>query len=134
VHVSFEYPFLTSADTPSSDNRALTSLHVGQNGTPKTEMMKIMDIAMQMDSMKILCEVSVKDKALTELDVSGKNLGREGALVVAQYLDGNEALTKLTFGDKPVVNMTTEMTEASFSGKLESYEAQIVAAFLPKCT
>jgi hypothetical protein len=44
------------------------------------------------------------------------------------------ALTKLTFGDKRVVTMTTEMTEANFSGKLESYEAQIVAAFLPKCT
>jgi hypothetical protein len=44
------------------------------------------------------------------------------------------ALTKLTFGDKQVVTMTTEMTEANFTGKLESYEAQIVAAFLPKCT
>jgi hypothetical protein len=44
------------------------------------------------------------------------------------------ALVKLTFGDKQVVTMTTEMTEANFSGKLKSYEAQIVAAFLPKCT
>jgi hypothetical protein len=44
------------------------------------------------------------------------------------------ALTKLMFGDKQVVTMTTEMTEANFSGKLKSYEAQIVAAFLPKCT
>jgi hypothetical protein len=44
------------------------------------------------------------------------------------------ALTKLTFGDKQVVTMTTEMTEADFSGKLESHEALIVAAFLPKCT
>jgi hypothetical protein len=30
--------------------------------------------------------------------------------------------------------MTTDMTEGNFSGKLESYEVQIVAAFLPKCT
>jgi hypothetical protein len=44
------------------------------------------------------------------------------------------ALTKLMFGGKQVVTMTTEITEANFSGKLESYEAQIVAAFLPKCT
>jgi hypothetical protein len=44
------------------------------------------------------------------------------------------ALTTLTFGDKQVVTMTTEMTEANFSGKLESYEARIVTAFLPKCT
>jgi hypothetical protein len=44
-------------------------------------------------------------------------------------------MSKLTFGDKQqVVTMTTDMTEANFSGKLKSYEAQIVAAFLPKCT
>jgi hypothetical protein len=45
----------------------------------------------------------------------------------------NRALMKLTFGDKQVVIMTTEMTEANFSGKLKGYEAQIVAAFLPTC-
>jgi hypothetical protein len=44
------------------------------------------------------------------------------------------ALTKLTFGEKQVVTMTTMMTEANFGGKLKSYEAQIVAAFLTKCT
>jgi hypothetical protein len=43
------------------------------------------------------------------------------------------ALTELIFGGKRVVTMTTEMTEANFSGKLEAYEAPIVAAFLPKC-
>jgi hypothetical protein len=45
-------------------------------------------------------------------------------------------MTSLTFGGKQVVTMTTKMTEANFSGKLEhhSCEAQIVAAFLPKCT
>jgi hypothetical protein len=47
-----------------------------------------------MDSMKILCEIPFKDKTLTELDVSGKDLDIEGALVVAEYLDGNRALTK----------------------------------------
>jgi hypothetical protein len=46
----------------------------------------------------------------------------------------NRAISKLTFGDKQTVTMTTEMREANFSGKLESHEAQIVAAFLPKCT
>jgi hypothetical protein len=44
------------------------------------------------------------------------------------------AISTLTFGDRQAVAMTTEMTEANFSGKLYSYEAQIVAAFLPKCT
>jgi hypothetical protein len=38
------------------------------------------------------------------------------------------------FGDRQVVTMTTEMTAANFSGKLDSHDAQIIAAFLPKCT
>jgi Ran GTPase-activating protein (RanGAP) involved in mRNA processing and transport len=79
----------------------LTSLHVGQNNIPKwgqgvwKETREIMAIAMRMDSMKILCEIPFKDKTLTELDVSGKILGKEGALVVAEYLDGNGAMTSL---------------------------------------
>ena len=44
------------------------------------------------------------------------------------------ALSSFTFGDKQAVTMTTLMTAANFSGKLKSHEAQIVAAFLPKCT
>jgi Ran GTPase-activating protein (RanGAP) involved in mRNA processing and transport len=52
-----------------------------------------MAIAMRMDNMKVLCEVPFKDKALTELDISRKTLGKEGVLVVAEYLDGNRALS-----------------------------------------
>jgi Ran GTPase-activating protein (RanGAP) involved in mRNA processing and transport len=74
---------------------ALTSLHVKQNGIPQREMREIIAIAMRMDSMKILCEVPFKDKTLIELDVSGKNLGTEGALVIAEYLDGNRTLSSL---------------------------------------
>jgi hypothetical protein len=46
-------------------------------------------------------------------------------------------MSKLTFGVKQVVTMTTEMTEANFSGKLRfqwEAHAEIIAAFLPKCT
>jgi hypothetical protein len=57
-----------------------------------------------------------------------------GVAALATAIPDMGALTKLTFGDKQVVTMTAEMTEANFSRKLESYEAQIVAAFLPKCT
>jgi hypothetical protein len=73
----------------------LTSLHIGENHIPEKEIREIMAIAMGMDSMKILCEVPFKDKTPTELDISGKNLGMEGILVVAEYLDGNRALTSL---------------------------------------
>jgi hypothetical protein len=100
-----------------SDNRALTSLHVGQNAIPTEEMREIMATAMHMDSMKILCEVPFKDKTLTELDISGKNLGPEGAVVVAEYLDGNGGMTRLNLA----------------SNNLGIEGATIIAAFLPKC-
>jgi hypothetical protein len=80
-----------------SDKGAMSSLHVGMNSIPEKEMKEIITIAMRKDSMKILCEVPIKDKTLTELDISGKDLGMEGALVVAEYLDGNGALTSLNF-------------------------------------
>jgi Ran GTPase-activating protein (RanGAP) involved in mRNA processing and transport len=81
------------------DNKALTSLHVGKNNIPEKEMKEIMAIAMRMDSIKALCEVPFKDKTLTELDVSGKNLGMEGVLLVAEYLDGNGALSVLNLAE-----------------------------------
>jgi Ran GTPase-activating protein (RanGAP) involved in mRNA processing and transport len=73
---------------------AMTSLHVGMNAIPEKEMKEITVIAMSKDNMKLLCEVPIKDKTLTELDVSGKSLGTEGALVVAEYLRDNGAMTK----------------------------------------
>ena len=42
-------------------------------------------------------------------------------------------MATITFGDKEAVTMTTTMTAADLSGKLYPWEAQIVAAFLPKC-
>jgi hypothetical protein len=99
-------PSWCETDIPkiSSNNRALTSLHVGRNKIPEKEMREIMAIAVHMDSMKILCEVPFKDKALTALDVSGKNLGMEGALVVAEYLDGNRtgAMTSLNLANNHI--------------------------------
>jgi Leucine-rich repeat (LRR) protein len=80
-------------------NGALSSLHVGSNGIPEKEMREIIDIAANKESMKMLCEVPFKDKTITALDVSGKNLGKEGALVVAEYLDGNGALTDLNISN-----------------------------------
>jgi hypothetical protein len=87
------------------DNGALTNLHVGQNGITQKEMGEIIAIAMRMDSMKILCKVPFKDKTLTELDVSRKNLGTEGALVVAEYLDGNVVLSVLSLKSNALLNI-----------------------------
>jgi hypothetical protein len=100
------------------NNGAMTSLHLGKNSIPEKEMREIMAIAMRMDSMKVLCEIPFKDKTLTELDVSGKNLGAEGALVIAEYLDGNRAMTSLNLA----------------SNKLGIEGAKTIAACLLKCT
>jgi hypothetical protein len=88
------------------------------NNIPETPMKEIIAIAMSKESMKMLCEVPIKDKTVTELDVSSKSLGTEGAFVVAAYLRGNGAMASLS--------------PASNSLGVEG--AKIVAAFLPKCT
>jgi hypothetical protein len=102
-------------------------------------------------------------RAMTSLNLASNRIGSEGAKHVAEAIkvsvllwlfwyqfhahltNGSTAvvchcpqdmgvMTSLTFGDRQVITMTAEMTEANFSGKLESHEAQMVAAFLPKCT
>jgi hypothetical protein len=72
------------------------------------------------------------DKCLGEEAPPG--CGPLGIIALANAIPDMGAMSKLTFGDEqPVITLTTEMTEANFSGKLKFYEAQIVAAFLPKC-
>ena len=83
------------------------------------------------ENLTTLCGLSREE---TELDFSGQNLGAGDAVLIANDISDMGAMSKLTFGDKQVVTMTTDMTEANFGGKLKSYEALIVAAFLPKCT
>jgi hypothetical protein len=82
------------------------------------------------------------NQVITELNISDNRLGKNklldnvtsGVNAIADAIPGMGAISTLTFGDKQAVTMTTEMAEANFSGKLYSYEAQVVAAFLPKCT
>jgi hypothetical protein len=57
-----------------------------------------------------------------------------GIIALANAIPDMGALSSFIFGDKQAVTMTTAMLGANFSGKLKSHEAQIVAAFLPKCT
>jgi hypothetical protein len=91
---------------------------------------------------KALAEGLRGNQVIKELNFSGNNLGynsnldtdTSGIIAIADVIPGMGAMSKLTFGDKQVVTMTTDMTEANFSGMFKSYEALIVAAFLPKCT
>jgi hypothetical protein len=68
-----------------------------------------------------------------QLDVSGGKLGDDLPVVLLEIAN-NGALSNFIFGDKETMNVSSEMTEANFSGKLQPCEIQIVAAFLPKCT
>jgi hypothetical protein len=96
------------------------------------------------DGSKALAAGIKGNQVITELNIAGNGLGEQsnyphnsdmsGVTALADVITGMGALTKFTFGDKQVVTMTTKMTEANFGGKLKSYEAHIVAAFLPKCT
>jgi hypothetical protein len=62
------------------------------NSIPEKEMKEIIAIAMSNASMKVLCEVPIKEKTLTELDVSSKKLGADGAIVVAACMRDSGAL------------------------------------------
>ena len=66
--------------------------------------------------------------------MSGKNMGADGAIMLAPEIVANGALETITFGDKQVVTMNADMTHADLSGKqLGASGAIILAAFLPKC-
>ena len=72
----------------NSANGALSNLHVGQNSIPEEQMKSII----AMDKFDVLCAVPVKEmkaNSITELDLSGKSLGVEGALVLATYMEDN---------------------------------------------
>jgi Ran GTPase-activating protein (RanGAP) involved in mRNA processing and transport len=76
------------------DHRTLTSLHVGCNGISEDKMQAIIDT----DRLHVLCAVPVKDlrdNAVTELDLAGRSLGVEGALVLSNCLMNNSSLTSL---------------------------------------
>jgi hypothetical protein len=122
------HPLLTHCS-----NGAISSVNLLQNPIGIDQAKALASILKEHPTLKSICGNSGEE---TELDMSGKEIGAEGAIMLAPEIAGNGALTKLTFGDKQVVTMTTEMTEANFSGKLKTcaFEAQIVAAFLPKCT
>jgi hypothetical protein len=109
------------------------SLHVGKNNIPEKEMRELMAVAMRKDSMTILCEVPIKDKTLTELDISGKNLGMEGALVVADYLDGNGTISTVIVNTFPLpIQDIKSKAKLDFSGKgLKVEDAIIIAALIP---
>jgi hypothetical protein len=68
----------------------LTCVNVENNNFPANKKAEIY----QMACMNKL-NIALRDKSLTELDVSGSGFGAEGAKVVAQYISNNGALSSL---------------------------------------
>jgi hypothetical protein len=67
------------------DSASLSSLHLGQNNIPEEQIR----FFIAMDKFSFLCAVPVKElqaDSITELDLAGKSLGVEGALVLATFL------------------------------------------------
>jgi hypothetical protein len=107
-----------------------------KNGIPMKQAKALASILKEHPTLKSLCGNIGEE---TELDMSGKEIGAAGAIMLAPEIAGNGAILKFTFsGDndnsKPVT-METSMTEADFSGKgLGISGAIMLSAFLPKCT
>ena len=58
-----------------------------------------------MDKFDVLCAVPVKEmkaNSITELDLSGKSLGTEGALVLATYMEDNGAMSILNVSNNNI--------------------------------
>jgi hypothetical protein len=100
------------------------------NKIPEEQAQELVKIMQSHKSLTTLCGLS---RSETELDMSGKMSGAGDAIMLVPDIIDNGAMSSFTFGDRQAVTMTTAMTEANFSGKLFSHEAQMVAAFLPKC-
>jgi hypothetical protein len=114
-----------------TDSGAISSVNLLKNRIGSDQAEALVSVLNAHPTLKSLCG-NMGDE--TELVMSGKMDGAGDAVMLVAEIIDNGAMSKLTFGDKQVVTMTTDMTEANFSGKLESYEALIVATFLPKCT
>ena len=110
---------------------SLSSLHLGMNGIPEEQMKAII----AMDKLDVLCSVpELKAGSITELDLAGKALGTEGALVLATYLkEDSGSLSKLKMDkyELPVQEIKTA-TELDLSNKDLNYLDAIVIAPLIK--
>jgi hypothetical protein len=132
----------------------LESLHIGSNQIPAEKMNAIIATAESRVHMRVLCSVPFKER-LTQLDVGGKSLGVEGAVVLSHYLKSDlaEALSIVNImGNgigkarllelQEIANSTTNLvslcgiaddaTEADFSNLvMDGADTVILAAELP---
>ena len=85
-------------------NTTLTNLHIGNNGFDRVENFQDILNAVKSSNIQLFCGVPFREDEVTQLDVSGKNLGIEGAYVISDYLGfgGNENLLELNICDNGI--------------------------------
>jgi hypothetical protein len=88
---------------------------VGNNGIPADKLQEI-DQAVRSNRLRLIREDS--NKSLSEIDLSSRYLDAKDAIVVAEYIRDNRAMTSLNLA----------------SNRIGAEGAKIIAAFLPKCT
>jgi len=120
------------------DNWALSSLNVLGNSIGQEQMLSLIKSSEQQGLITQFCLIPIKElkeNTITELDMSGKNLGVDGAVVLATYLKDNGTLSKFTFSgelvDSKPVTVEVGMTELDCSGALlRAAGATILAAWI----
>jgi hypothetical protein len=111
------------------------SVNLLQNTIGSDQAKALASILKEHPTLKSLCGNSGEE---TELDMSGKQIGADGAIMLTPEIAGNGAISTFTFsGDEEEsepVTMEICMVEADFGGKcLGASGAIMAAAFLPKC-
>ena len=94
----------------------MTNLHIGNNGIPVETMNEIIALIEAEPAMKVLCAIPFRDKTIKELNVSGQNLGIEGALVIRRYFENAGALEKFDISDNALYEEGTNILAESLRG------------------
>jgi hypothetical protein len=106
-----------------------------KNDIPMEQAKELARILKEHRTLKSLCGNSGEE---TELDMSGKQIGAEGAVMLVPEIASNGAISHFTFSgddDRQSITMETAMAVADFSGKgLGVSGAIMLPVFLPKCT
>jgi hypothetical protein len=114
------------------DNGAISSVNLLENDILMEQAEALANVIKEHPTLKSLCGNSGEEM---ELDMSGKKIGADGAIMLAPEIAGNGALSKFVFSAPRLIQMEASMTDANFSGKEIGVSGAIMlSAFLRKCT
>jgi hypothetical protein len=92
---------------------ALTKLNISNNSI-KPEGAKVLAEALK--GNQVMAELNISCNKMTDDGNYGTDMS--GVIALTDVIPGMGALSSFTYGDKQVLTMATEITEANFSGEL----------------